>query len=930
VAFKTARPSAGIASSRAGRHLGAAVLLAAGWPLVAPPHGRAQVTTRVSMASDGTQAFSSEYSSSAISADGRFVAFISASPDLVAGDTNGVEDVFVRDRQAGTTTRVSVRTGGLQSFGPAGGPALSGDGRYVVFESIAGDLVPDDTNAASDIFLHDRLAVTTVRVSVATSGAQGGGASTSATISADGRVVAFVSSARNLVDEDANGDLADVFLRDLDLQRTTRLPPKGRGSRPGGLSLSEDGGRVSVATSSSSVKPTYHVTYLQVHDRATGAMREIEGGIAGMLTGDGTSLVYTTGSSIAAMSVSSGAIEYVRTPGWVNSGSISITANGRVLAFQSDSWDLVHGDTNAAADVFVHDRRVGATWRVSTATDGTQGDGASSFPVLSALGDVIAFSSRSTQLVGGDTNDTMDVFVRELDADRDGLPASWEDTFGLDPLVSTGDDGPHGDPDGDGRSNAQEFQEGTHPRGLHARYFAEGATSSAFETRLALLNTAGVNHVLLRFQSADGTRSATAVSMHGLDRTTIERWTVPGSRLDEFSTVIESDLPLVADRLMRWGPQWRIESELYGSHAETAVTTPRTHWYVAEGSTHGHFALFYLLQNPNAVDVTVNVTYLRPSPSPPLVRAYVVPAHGRFTVWVNAEALAIPDLAGLASTDVSARFEATLPVLVERAMYLDQPGPDGAYGTGDDLVFSAGHDSAAVPGPATQWFLAEGATGPYFDEFILVANPGDADASVQVRYLLGDGRVLTKSYDVRAESRFNIWVNEEEFPGLGKALAEAAVSAVVTSVNDVPIVVERAMWWPRPSPFWMEAHASAGVTATGTTWALAEGESGGAAAHETYILVANTSAFPGTARVTLVYESGGSESVEVPLLPNSRTNVPAAPSWFPAVAGQRFGTLIESLGDTPAQIVVERAMYSDANAVHWAAGSNATGTRLVP
>jgi hypothetical protein len=193
---------------------------------------------------------------------------------------------------------------------------------------------------------------------------------------------------------------------------------------------------------------------------------------------------------------------------------------------------------------------------------------------------------------------------------------------------------------------------------------------------------------------------------------------------------------------------------------------------------------------------------------------------------------------------------------------------------------------------------------------------------------LVDGSVLTKTYPVPPQSRFNIWVNEEEFPGVGKALAEQALSATLTSTNGVPIIVERAMWWPRPSPTWMEAHNSAGVTATGTLWGLAEGEAGGPRTTDTYVLIANTSPFAGTARVTLVLEGGSTQAVDVPLPANSRTNVPVIESWFPGITGQRFGALIESIGSTPAQIVVERAMYSNAGGVSWAAGTNALATRL--
>jgi hypothetical protein len=236
-----------------------------------------------------------------------------------------------------------------------------------------------------------------------------------------------------------------------------------------------------------------------------------------------------------------------------------------------------------------------------------------------------------------------------------------------------------------------------------------------------------------------------------------------------------------------------------------------------------------------------------------------------------------------------------------------------------------------VPAPAAHWFLAEGATGPYFDEFILIANPDITTALLEVRYLLPGGAPLTKVYSLPPLSRVSIWLNDEaeSEPALTD-LANTAVSATVHSLNDVGVIVERAMWWPRPSTRWTEAHNSAGATATGVVWGLAEGEVGGPFATETYILVANTSPFAGTARVTLVIEGGGTQVVTVPLPANSRTNVPVIESWFPGITAKRFGALIESLGGTPAQIVVERAMYSDANGVHWAAGSGSMATLLVP
>ena len=125
-----------------------------------------------------------------------------------------------------------------------------------------------------------------------------------------------------------------------------------------------------------------------------------------------------------------------------------------------------------------------------------------------------------------------------------------------------------------------------------------------------------------------------------------------------------------------------------------------------------------------------------------------------------------------------------------------------------------------------------------------------------------------------------------------------------------------------------EAHNSAGPTATGTKWAVASGEVGGARAYDTYLLVANTSGHAGSATVTLMLEDGSSQVKTYTLPPLSRTNVAVGPDFGAAVAGRRFGAVIESTGDTPAQIVVERAMYSSAGGVALAAGTNALATKV--
>lgn len=436
---------------------------------------------------------------------------------------------------------------------------------------------------------------------------------------------------------------------------------------------------------------------------------------------------------------------------------------------------------------------------------------------------------------------------------------------------------------------------------IQTRYLPEGATSQFFDTRLALLNPGALSTTAtLRFLRTGEAPIVHSVPVPARTRATVDPKLVPGLAAAEFSTVVESDQLLVVDRTMSW------DATGYGGHSETAVAAPALLWYLAEGATHSNFGLFYLIQNANASAATVRVRYLLPSGAP-VERTYSVGPESRTTIWVNQ----IPELS---ATDVSAVIEVVnaQPVIVERAMYLSRPG----------VLFSAGHESAALAAPAIRWSLAEGATGAFFDDFILVANPTATTAAVRVTYLRPTAPPIVKSYSVAANSRFNIWVDLED-----AALADTAVSALVESTNAVPILVERAMWWPGDSTTWHEAHNSAGATVTGPRWALADGEVGGPRATATYILLANTSASQASVRVTLLFEDGSPAERTFTVGGNSRFNVSVGDE-FSGVAGRRFGAVIESIGATPAQLIVERATYWDGGGVRWAAGTNALATLL--
>ena len=519
---------------------------------------------------------------------------------------------------------------------------------------------------------------------------------------------------------------------------------------------------------------------------------------------------------------------------------------------------------------------------------------ASGFPLVNAF---------QTTYGGGDADGFIARFGNPLDTDNDGLPTDFETRFGLDPNSGLGNDGAAGDPDGDGLSNLQELTQGSHPRGFVITFLAEGATGTFFDTRIAIANpTAARALVLTRFQKDGGAMIPQYTVVQPHSRATIDVEGLTGMESAAFSSLIEADVQVVADRTMTWGAGG------YGSHAERGILTrTSTTWYLAEGATHGAFDLFYLLQNPGPTEAQVEISFLRPAPAPPIVRPYTLPPTSRVTIYLD-------QIPGLEQAEVSASLRSTngVPFIAERSMYFSLPGQP----------FAGGHESAGVTAAATRWFLAEGATGTFFHMFILVANPSPQDANVEMQYLLANGQVVTRTHPVAANSRFTLNVATE-----GPELASAAVSTIVTSTNSVPIVVERAMWWPASGGPWYEAHNSPGETTTGTRWAMAEGESGGPSGKQTYILIANTSAFAGSARVTLLFEDGTTAQRTYNLAANSRLTVSTQVD-FPATADKRYGALIESLGATPAELVVERAMYSNADGVIWAAGTNALATKL--
>ena len=344
-------------------------------------------TRRASVASNGTQA-NGKNESPSISGDGRFVAFSSIASNLTPDITNYKADIFVHDMKTGETTRASVSSDGKQGNGPSTNPSISADGRYVAFVSLAYNLVPNDTNNKADIFVFDRFNKKTIRVSVASDGTQSNDNSTDASMRTNGRFIAFTSAASNLAPKDTNGK-ADVFIHDLETKETKRVSVASNGTEGNGNSarprISLDGEYVVFTSEASNLVPGDTNNYWDVffHNVKTG--------------------------ETARESVSSD-----NRQGNGNSTRPRLSrGDGRFIVFASEAENLIPNDnnTNNVWNIFVHDRTTKQTLRVSKTFDGKEANNASDFPAVSSDGKYIVFDSWASNLVGNDTNHAKDIFV---------------------------------------------------------------------------------------------------------------------------------------------------------------------------------------------------------------------------------------------------------------------------------------------------------------------------------------------------------------------------------------------------------------------------------------------------------------------------------------------------------------------------------------
>lgn len=411
---------------------------------IAAPALAAPNTRRISVASNGTQSNGGS-NFSAVSQDGRYVTFDSSATNLIGLDTNGTVDVFVRDRKTGKTRRLSVRSNGTQANGPSQIPDISSSGRFITFMSNASNLVPGDTNGVADIFVRDRKKGKTTRVSTRSNGNQGNGPSSLPKISADGRFVVFESAASNLAPGDGNG-VTDIFVKDRKAGKTRRVSVRSNGTQGNNPSnhadISPNGRYVSFTSTATNLVngDTNGTSDIFLRDRKTGNTKRVSVGNAGQ--GNGQSLLSSVSNKrqVAFASQATNLVGgdtnatldiFVRNTSANNTRRVSIStagvqannqsptawrpqisASGRYVVFESFATNLVANDTNAASDIFVRDRKQNRTRRVSVKFDGSEANGLSIFADITNDGKFITLASQATNLIAGDTNGNSDIFLR--------------------------------------------------------------------------------------------------------------------------------------------------------------------------------------------------------------------------------------------------------------------------------------------------------------------------------------------------------------------------------------------------------------------------------------------------------------------------------------------------------------------------------------
>ena len=724
--------------------------------------------TLVSSSAAGTQGNNTS-NFSAISPDGRYVAFMSAATDLVSPATSG-NQVFRKDLSTGQVVLASANASGVQGNNGSSYPGLSYDGRYVTFSSSATNLVSPATTGGQ-VFRKDMSTGQIVLASSNSSGAQGNSTSVFSAMTADGRYVTFVSIATNLVSPATSG--TQTFRKDMVTGQVVLVSASSAGVQGNGESdsstQSDDGRYVSFESIATNLV-TPATTGVQVFrkDLATGHVDLASSNAAGV-EGNGNSQVTQT--------------PVLRT----------ISADGRYTSFDSFATNLVSPATTNQ-QVFRKQLSVNpTTWYFA---EGTCRPGFEPYLTIQNPGPAAA-AVTITYMKGDSTTKTQALSV----------PAHARSTVAVKSVLGEGNDPAHDFSSKVQCTNGQSiiaerpmyfnykpgvlnWNGGSDVMGALAPapvfYFAEGTCRPGFDPYLTIQNPgAAAAAVTITYMKGDGTTKDQAVTVPANTRSTVVVKSTLGEANDaahDFSCTVActNGQRIVAERPMYFNYKpgalnWNGGSDVVGA------LDPAPVFYFAEGTCRPGFDPYITIQNPGAVAAAVKITYMK-GDGTTQIQALTVPANTRSTVIVKNALGEGND----AAHDFSSKVECTnkQSIIAERPMYFNyKPGV---------LNWNGGSDVVGALDPAAAFYFAEGTARPGFEPYLTIQNPGAAAAAVTITYMKGDGSTLAQNVTVAAHSRSTVTVKQT----LGEGNTAAFdFSSKVACTNGQQIIVERPMYF---------------------------------------------------------------------------------------------------------------------------------------
>ena len=413
------------------------------------------------------------------------------------------------------------------------------------------------------------------------------------------------------------------------------------------------------------------------------------------------------------------------------------------------------------------------------------------------------------------------------------------------------------------------------------------------------LSTTETAHVALALLSEGGGVVSHQLTLAPRQRQSVSINTVLGVSA-AVAIIVESDVPVAADRSMTWGTSG------IGASLDSGSPAPATTWYFAEGAT-GPFLLYYLFQNPGTTPATVTVRYLIEG-GPPLTTTRTLPPQSRTTVFVNGEdpALTVASVGAIVTSDA--------PIFAERAMYVNAGGTLGG-----------GSASAGSPQLSTQWYFGEGATGPFFHAFLVAAESGDDGGHRDGD--LSPERRLDRVEGVRRAGRR---------PTDGVFQRRGGVGSGAGGAGDRPGLVHGVLDAADPRRAGdvvaglalVRGPRRAGNTTSAVSWAVPEGRDGGETREQTYVLIGNTTTTPGQVRLTLIPDTGAASTQELPIGPGERLTVNVGRLF--GLTEARFSVIVDSLGTPGVPLAVDYARYRSVNGVPFSGGGAAPAIPVPP